>query len=91
MVRPICVDCQFEMKPHKNRVYAVRFTDGDRSKTIDVIYKGDVYICPKCEHKIITSILGETLGYEMFQNDMKKQQEWLDERIKQKDILVFDW
>jgi len=78
MIGPhICGKCGRELTLVRHDVYAIHFTEDDRTKGIDVVAAGDLWQCPTCKWQLITGLSKAETGYNMFRGNRVREQQFL--------------
>ena len=64
-MRPVCVNCNHEMRPILNDAVVVHFLNNEKSLGIDYVIYGDKYRCENCDVEIVIGFSEIILGYDL--------------------------
>ena len=67
-MRPVCINCNHEMRPILNGAVVVHFMDNDKAHGIDYVVYGDKYRCEECDVEIVTGFGDMELGFDLSKN-----------------------
>ena len=75
-MRPVCVKCRCEMRPHKNDFIVEEMADTDRPYRV---WSTDLWRCPSCKAEVVMGFAKSAWG-EYWQPDYAKKAEQADLR-----------
>lgn len=92
-MKPICAECEVELKPEKNGVYIAEMFQ--KNTKVYRLWHGDLLKCPACDKKIVFNFATKPLaehfecnGKDLFGKDIMSLEQRVEELIKRGEVVV---